>query len=271
MGQVEMGQGMYTAMPQLLAEELEVGLDQVRLEHAPPDEKRYANPLFHFQATGGSTSVMGLYEPMRRAGATARTMLIAAAAERWQVDPATCHGERSAVIHAPSRRRPRYRPAARAIRWDDGPNATIGTEDVVRELAAAAETPGVVARKEGDAAAALAGAAAKLEAVYEAPFLAHVAMEPINCTVHVRPDRCEVWTGSQVLGRAQATAAQVTGLPLDKVVVHNHLLGGGFGRRLEHDYVTQAVRIAKQVEGPVKIIWTREEDVQHDVFRPYNR
>src|SRR5207244_3507484 len=81
MGQVEMGQGMYTAMPQLLAEELEVGLDQVRLEHAPPDEKRYANPLFHFQATGGSTSVMGLYEPMRRAGATARTMLIAAAAE----------------------------------------------------------------------------------------------------------------------------------------------------------------------------------------------
>src|SRR5439155_1662316 len=108
MGQVEMGQGMYTAMPQLLAEELEVGLDQVRLEHAPPDEKRHANPLFHFQATGGSTSVMGLYEPMRRAGATARTMLIAAAAERWQVDPGTCHGERSAVIHAPSRRRLGY-------------------------------------------------------------------------------------------------------------------------------------------------------------------
>src|SRR5256886_6781196 len=105
MGQVEMGQGMYTAMPQLLAEELEVGLDQVRLEHAPPDEKRYANPLFRFQATGGSTSVMGLYEPMRRAGATARTMLIAVAAERWQVDPATCHAARGAVIHAPSRRR----------------------------------------------------------------------------------------------------------------------------------------------------------------------
>src|SRR3989441_1589664 len=108
MGQVEMGQGTYTAMPQLLAEELEVGLDQVRLEHAPPDEKRYANPLFHFQATGGSTSVLGLYEPMRRAGATARTMLIAAAAERWQVDPATCHAERGAVIHAPSRRRLGY-------------------------------------------------------------------------------------------------------------------------------------------------------------------
>src|SRR5207245_3860137 len=104
MGQVELVQGMYTAMPQLVGEELEVGLDQVRLEHAPPDEKRYANPLFRFQATGGSTSVMGLYEPMRRAGATARTMLIAAAAEHWQADPATCHVERGAVIHAPSRR-----------------------------------------------------------------------------------------------------------------------------------------------------------------------
>src|SRR2546428_1807063 len=94
-------------------------------------------------------------------------------------------------------------------------------------------------------------------------------MEPINCTVHVRPDGCEVWTGSQVLARAQATAAQVTGLPLEKVVVHNHLLGGGFGRRLEVDYVTQAVRIARQVEGPVKIVCTREEAVQRDVYRPY--
>jgi isoquinoline 1-oxidoreductase beta subunit len=145
----------------------------------------------------------------------------------------------------------------------------VSTDDVVRGLAAAAETPGVVARNEGDAAAAMAGAATTAEAVYEAPFLAHATMEPVNCTVHVRPDGCEVWTGSQVLSRAQATAAQVTGLPLEKVVVHNHLLGGGFGRRLEVDYVTQAVRIAKQVEGPVKVIWTREEDVQHDVYRPY--
>ena len=94
-------------------------------------------------------------------------------------------------------------------------------------------------------------------------------MEPLSCTVHVRKDSCEVWAGSQVQGRARATAAEVTGLPLEKVVVHNYLLGGGFGRRLEHDYVTQAVRIAKQVEGPVKIVWTREEDVQHDVYRPY--
>ena len=375
MGQVEMGQGMYTAMPMLLAEELEVGLDQVRLEHAPPDDKLYANPIFHFQATGGSTSVKGLYEPMRRAGATARTMLMAAAAKRWNVDPASCRAERGAVIHTPSHRRLSYgalaaaaaalpipdnvvlkRPedfkligtpakrldtpdkvngraqfgidvrlpgmkiatvaaspvlggtvagldaakamaiagvrqivklddvvavvadhmwaakqglAALAIRWDDGPNAKVSTADVVRELDAASQQPGVVARKEGDAAAAIAAATVKLDAVYQAPFLAHTTMEPINCTVHVRPDGCEVWTGSQVLARAQATAAQVTGLPLEKVVVHNHLLGGGFGRRLEVDYVTQAVRIAKQVDGPVKVVWSREEDVQHDVYRPY--
>src|SRR5258706_8808136 len=159
--------------------------------------------------------------------------------------------------------------AALAIRWDDGPNGTVGIADVVKELAAAAETPGVVVRNEGDAVAALAGAPKKLESVYEVPFLAHAAMEPINCTVHVRPDRCEVWTGSQVLSRAQGGAAKVTGLPLDKVVVHNHYLGGGFGRRLEFDYVTQAVRIAKEVEGPVKVIWTREEDIQHDVYRPH--
>src|SRR3989442_905155 len=375
MGQVEMGQGMYTAMPMLLAEELEVGLDQVRLEHAPPDDKLYANPIFGFQATGGSTSVKGLYLPMRRAGATARTMLIAAAAQRWNVDPASCRAERGAVIHTASRRRIRYgaltaaaaelpipdnvalkRPedfkligtpakrldtpakvngtapygidvrlpgmkiatvaaspvlggtvaglaeakamaiagvrqivrfddvvavvadhmwaakqglAALAIRWDDGPNAAVSTDDVVKGLAAAAETPGVVARKEGDAPAAIAGAAAKVEAVYEVPFLAHTTLEPINCTVHVRPDGCEVWTGSQVLGRAQATAAQVTGLPLERGVVHNHLLGGGFGRRLEVDYVTQAVRIAKQVDGPVEGGWARGEGVQHDVYRPY--
>src|SRR2546425_5190427 len=159
--------------------------------------------------------------------------------------------------------------AALSIRWDDGPNAKVSTADVVQELDAASQQPGVVARKEGDAAAAIAGAAGKLEAVYQAPFLAHTTMEPINCTVHVRSDSCEVWTCSQVLSRVQATAAEVTGLPLEKVVVYNHLLGGGFGRRLEVDYVTQAVRIAQRVEGPVKVVWTREEDVQHDVYRPY--
>ena len=375
MPQVEMGQGMYTAMPMLLAEELEVGLDQVRLEHAPPDDKLYANRLFGFQATGGSTSVRAMYEPLRKAGATARTMLVAAAAQTWNVDPGSCRAEKGVVTHTPTGRTLTYgalaekaaklpvpaqvtlrdpkdfkligTPAKRldtpekvngkaqygidvrvpgmavatvaaspvlggkvagldeakaraikgvrqvvrlddvvavvadhmwaakqglaalAIRWDDGPNAKVSTADVVRELDGASQQPGVVARTQGNAAAAIAGAVKRIEAVYQVPFLAHAALEPANCTVHVRKDGCEVWTGSQVLARAQATAAEVTGLPLDKVVVHNHLLGGGFGRRLEVDYVTQAVRIAKQVDGPVKVVWTREEDIQHDVYRPY--
>jgi CO/xanthine dehydrogenase Mo-binding subunit len=128
--------------------------------------------------------------------------------------------------------------------------------------------PAAVARREGDVAQAMAGAAIRLEATYQVPFLIHAAMEPLNCTVHVQADGCEVWVGSQVLARAQAAAAAVTGLPLDKVIVHNHLLGGGFGRRLEVDSVTRAVQIAKQVEGPVKVVWTREEDVRHDMYRP---
>jgi isoquinoline 1-oxidoreductase beta subunit len=133
----------------------------------------------------------------------------------------------------------------------------------------ASQTPGVVARKGGDVANAMAGAAIKIEAIYQSPFLAHAAMEPINCTVHVRADGCDVWVGNQVITRAQATAAEVTGLPREKVNVHNYFLGGGFGRRLEVDGVTQAVKIAKQVNGPVKVVWTREEDIRHDAYRPY--
>jgi isoquinoline 1-oxidoreductase beta subunit len=375
MPQVEMGQGMYTSMPMLIAEELEVPLDQVHLEHAPPSDKLYANPIFGFQATGGSTSVRGFYEPLRKAGATARIMLVAAAAQRWGVEPASCRAERGSVHHPPTGRTLAYgaladaaaklpvpaevklkdpkdfvligTPAKRldspekvngtakysidvrlpglkiatlaaspvlggkvasvddskakaipgvrqivrlddlvavvgdhmwaakqglaalAIRWDDGSNGKISTEDVVQELDAASRKPGVVARKQGAPDPALSAAAKRIEVVYQAPFLAHATMEPVNCTVHVRKDGCEVWTGSQVLSRVQATAAKVTGLPPDQVVVHNHLLGGGFGRRLEVDFETKAVRIAKEVDGPVKVVWTREEDVQHDVYRPY--
>jgi len=370
-----MGQGTYTSMPMLLAEELEVVPDQIRLEHAPPDNKLYANQFFGEQMTGASSSVRAFYEPLRRAGATARAMLVAAAAASWNVDPGSCRAQKGVVTHTPSGRTLTYgalaakaaalpvpdkvtlkdpkdftligTPAKRldtpskvngtaqygidvrlpgmliatvaaspvlggkvtgideqkakavpgvrqivqlddavavvadhmwaakqglaalAIRWDDGPNAKLSTADIVKGLAKASETAGVTARKDGDPVSALAGAATKVEAVYESPFLAHVTMEPMNCTVHVRKDGCEVWTGSQVLSRAQATAAAVTGFPLEKVVVHNHLLGGGFGRRLEVDYVTQAVRVAKQVDAPLKVVWTREEDVQHDVYRPY--
>jgi len=375
MNQVEMGQGSYTSMPMLLAEELEVGLDQVQLEHAPPNDKLYANPFFGDQETGGSSSVRAFYEPLRRAGATARSMLVAAAAQTWDVDPASCRAKRGVVTHTPSGRTLTYgaladkaaklpvpekvplkdpkdftligTPAKRldaaekvngkaqfgidvrlpgmkiatvaaspvlggkvaaldeakamaipgvrqivnlgdvvavvadhmwaakqglaalAIRWDDGPNGGVSTADVVQGLDAASQQAGVVARTQGDTPAAMAGAAKKIDAVYQVPFLAHAPLEPMNCTVHVQKDRCEVWTGSQTLTRAQGTAARVTGLPLEQVVVHNHLLGGGFGRRLEYDWVTQAVRIGQQVEGPVKVVWTREEDMQHEFYRPY--
>ena len=121
----------------------------------------------------------------------------------------------------------------------------------------------------GDADKALAGAATKVEAIYQVPFLAHATMEPMNCTVHLRSDGCEIWLGSQAVARVQAAAAKTAGLPLEKVVIHNHLIGGGFGRRLEADGAIRAVQIAQHVDGPVKVVWTREEDIQHDMYRPY--
>ena len=372
--QAEMGQGILTALAMLVAEELEVGLDQVRVEHAPGDDRIYANPHLGFQVTGGSTSVRAFYDPMRQAGAAARSLLVAAAAGSWGVDPASCRAAKGSVIHSGTGRTVTYgevagraaklpvpdevtlknpqnfsligTPAKRldtpskvdgtavygidvrlpgmkiatiaaspvlggkvvgleekkalaikgvhqvvklddvvavvadhmwaakqglaalTVRWDDGPNGSISTDDVVKELEEASRQQPVVARNEDNALSGTGRPARTIEAVYQAPFLAHAAMEPLSCTVHVQKDSCEVWAGSQVQGRARATAAEVTGLPLEKVVFHNYLLGGGFGRRLEHDYVTQAVRIAKQVEGPVKIVWTREEDIRHDVYRP---
>jgi len=158
--------------------------------------------------------------------------------------------------------------AALVIEWDDGPHAKLNTQEIVGELEKATLNPGAVAQNIGDADKAMASAATKVEATYQVPFLAHATMEPMNCTVHVRKDGCEVWVGNQVLGRAQVAAAKTAGLPLDKVVVHNHLIGGGFGRRLEIDGVVRAVEIAKHVDGPVKVVWTREEDIQHDMYRP---
>jgi isoquinoline 1-oxidoreductase beta subunit len=158
---------------------------------------------------------------------------------------------------------------ALVIEWDDGPHAKLGTDDISGALETATLNSGAVAQNIGDVDKAMASAATKVEATYHLPFLAHAAMEPMNCTVHVRKDGCEVWVGSQAIARAQAGAAKAAGLPLDKVVVHNHLLGGGFGRRLEVDGVIRAVEIAKHVDAPVKVVWTREEDIQHDMYRPY--
>jgi isoquinoline 1-oxidoreductase beta subunit len=158
--------------------------------------------------------------------------------------------------------------AALVIEWDDGTHAKLDTQQIVDQLAKASLNPGAVAENIGNVGGAMASAVTKVEATYQVPFLAHATMEPMNCTAHVRKDGCEVWVGTQVMARAQAAAAKTAGLPLDKVVVHNHLLGGGFGRRLEIDGVTRAVQIAMQVDGPVKVVWTREEDIQHDMYRP---
>jgi isoquinoline 1-oxidoreductase beta subunit len=370
-----MGQGTYTSIPMLIAEELEVGLAQIRLEHAPPNEKLYANPLLGVQATGASTTIRAAWQPLRRAGAVARTMLMAAAARRWNVDPAACRAQSGEVLHVATGRRIAYgelaadaarqpvpenvmlkrhedfrligtpakrldtagkvngtvvfgidaRPpgvkiatlaqspvfgglvkslddtaakavkgvrqivrlddavavvadhmgaakkglAALVIEWDEGPHAKLGTADVAAELEKATLSFGPVAQNVGDADKAMAGATTRVDAIYQVPFLAHAALEPMNCTVHVREDGCDVWVGTQAVARAQTAAAKVTGLPLNKIMVHNHLIGGGFGRRLESDGVTRAVQIAQHVDGPVKVVWTREEDIQHDMYRPY--
>ena len=374
MPQVEMGQGTYTSMSMLIAEELEVDLVKVILEAAPPSDKLYANPLLVFLVSGGSPSVPGFWEPLRRAGATARVMLIQAAAVQWSVDPASCRAEKGEVV-SPTGQRLNYgalvdaaaklpvpdkvalkdpkdftligTPAKRLdtpekvngkakfgidamipgmkfatvaacpvfggklksvndskaiaikgvhqvvridnavavvgdhmwaamqglaaldIEWDEGPNANVSTESIVEQMARASQHDGVVARSDGDVAKSMPTAAKRIDAVYEMPFLAHAAMEPMNCTVHVTKDSCDIWVGIQVVSRAQATAAEVTGLPPERIQVHNHLIGGGFGRRLDVDGITQAVAIAKQVDGPVKIVWSRKEDIQHDVYRPY--
>jgi isoquinoline 1-oxidoreductase beta subunit len=372
--QVEMGQGIYTALAMLLAEELDAPFDAVTVLAAPPDDKLYLNPVFGFQVTGGSTSVRAFWDPMRIAGAAARAMLVKAAAANWSVDPATCRTDNGVVFHDASAQNATYGELARAaagltppqdpplkspanfkligkplkrldtpdkvngkvvygidarppgvkiatlascpvlggkvarvndataqsvpgvrqivvlddlvavvgdhmwaakkglgaleVTWDEGPNATLSTADVLNGLVTASEKAGAVAKSTGDMAGGLSEGT-KLEATYHVPFLAHAPMEPVNCTVHVRPDACEIWVGNQVITRAQGIAAEVTGLPLEKVIVHSHLIGGGFGRRLEVDYIAKAVRIAQKVDGPVKVIWTREEDIQQALYRPF--
>jgi isoquinoline 1-oxidoreductase subunit beta len=148
------------------------------------------------------------------------------------------------------------------IEWDDGAHAKLNTQEIVAELEKATLNSGAVAQHIGNSDEAMATAVTKIEATYQVPFLAHATMEPMNCTVHVRKDGCEVWVGSQVVARAQAAAAKTAGLPLDKVVVHNHLIGGGFGRRLEIDGVIRAVQIAQHVDGPVKVACP--PDQRHD-------
>jgi len=346
-------------------------------------------------STGGSTAIRTSWDPLRKAGATAREMLISAAAATWNVDRSTCHAEQGVVIHTPTKRQLPYgKLAARAARlpvptdaplkdpkdfrllgtraprldtpakvdgsavfgidvtvpemliasiercpvfggmlkrydgakaealpgvravvalepspwtgrggawaagcaagvavvadtywhavqgrraleieWDEGEAATLGSDGIRAEFARLAEQAGVEARKTGDAEAALAAATQRVEAVYEVPFLHHATMEPMNCTAHVRANGCDVWAPTQNQTRAQEVAAELTGLSKDRVRVHTTFLGGGFGRRLEPDFVAEAVRVSQAVGAPVKVIWSREDDVQHGFYRPatYNK
>lgn len=371
----EMGQGISTSLAMALAEELDADWSKVGFEFAPahPD---YGHPGYGIQFTGGSTSTMGMTEPMRMAGATARAVLVAAAAQQWGVPEAQCRTENGAVWHdaskqsalygalaaaaaklptpqeAPLKDRAQFRligkplhrldtPAkvagtaqfgldvyvpgmltavvahpptfggkakkiddaaarkvpgvkdvidvgsgvavlaegfwaakqgrdALRIEWDLGPAAALSTEGMREEYRKLAGTPGLVARKTGDAAAAKAAATRNLEADYELPFLAHAPMEPLNCVVDLRADSCEIWAGSQFQTVDQGAAAATVGLPLEKVKLHTTLLGGGFGRRANPaaDYITEACKIAKAAKVPVKMVWTREDDMRSGYYRP---
>jgi isoquinoline 1-oxidoreductase beta subunit len=154
------------------------------------------------------------------------------------------------------------------VQWDEGALTGLDSTGIERQFEAAAAQPGAIARRENDVEAVFGRAPRTVEAVYHAPFVAHATMEPMNCTVDLRPDRCEMWASTQAPAWVQATAAQITGLPPEAVKVNVTYLGGGFGRRFEQDFIAQAVRIAKQAGAPIKLLWTREDDLQHDFYRP---
>jgi len=153
------------------------------------------------------------------------------------------------------------------IDWDPGPNGHVDSKLIWDNIRAASDGKALVAKAAGDADKSL-GEGEKMEARFELPLLAHATLEPMNCTVHLTPGACEVWLGTQIAARTQTYAAETAKVPLDKVIVHNQIIGGGFGRRLEPDMVVKAIRVAQHVDGPVKVVWTREEDIQHDLYRP---
>ena len=382
MPKVEMGQGTWTSLPMLIAEELEVELSAVTLEAAPPKPEVYGfvpdpsadEGLKWDQSTGTSLSIIQCWMPLRQAGATARLMLMQAAAKRWRVALESCRAQSGAVLHPASGRRLTYgalalaaaalpvppvpplktphefrligrattrldtpqkvdgsarfgidvRPpkakvaiialspvtggnvastdddAALAVRgvrqivnegellavvaddtwaaikgmkalapsWNDGPNAATQQAAIVAELESAVREAGALAGAKGKPATAGAHAATHVEAVYHQPFLAHATLEPMNCTVDWREGECEIWTGTQAPDRAVDKLAALDLRP-QQIILHNQLIGGGFGRRLEVDGVVLAARVARHVQGPVQVLWTREQDMRHDRYRPY--
>jgi isoquinoline 1-oxidoreductase subunit beta len=368
----EMGQGVYTSLAMLVAEELGVALNRIQVQFAPAAEV-YTNKLLGTQMTGGSTSIRDAWERLRTAGAQARAMLLTAAAEEWNVKPQACrvdngtivspHGKKLTfgevaeaasklqvpekvtlkdpqsftLIGTPARRldspmkvdgtaqygidvklpgmlyaalaqsptlggkvktvddsvaktmpgykatvqtssgvavvadswfRARKARDALKLEWDNGPNAALNDAAILRGLQKASAGTGKVARQEGDANAALKSAAKVVSREYTLPLLAHATLEPQNCTADVRADRCDLYAPTQIQLVAQATAAKAAGLKPEQVNVHTTFLGGGFGRRLDVDFIPAAVEASKAVGKPVKLVWTREDDTTHDTYRP---
>lgn len=367
----EMGQGVATSLPMLVAEELDLPFDRVRYELAPA-EPRYYDPATHSMTTGGSTSIRNMAEPLRKTGATARAMLVAAAARTWGVDPNDCRTS-AGVVSGPAGQRAAYgslvamaatlpvpadvrlktpaefvllgtRPRrldvlgktngtasygidvsvpgmkfasiekpreigatiasiddAEALRvpgvrkgvaissgvaviadttwsafqgrkalrvsWRSGPNANVSTPSLYAAARVAVQTAGATVKKTGDPLGMLA-AGTPIAATYEIPYAAHAPMEPMNATADVRADRCTVWAPTQSPVPAQQAAMKASGLPASAVVVQPTLLGGGFGRRLSQDYVTDAVEVSKAAGIPIKVVWTREDDIRNDPYRP---
>jgi isoquinoline 1-oxidoreductase beta subunit len=368
----EMGQGVYTTLPTLVAEELEVDLDKIKIEIAPPGEV-YINAMLGGQLTGGSTSVAEAYDKLRIAGAQARTMLVQAAAQKWNVDAADCHAQNGSV-HGPKGRKATYGQLAEAasglpvpkevklkehkdsryvgkpvkridtpskvngsagfgidaklpgmlyaslaqcpviggkvasfdatkartmpgvkqvvpitdgvavvaktwwqaktardaleIKWDEGAGKALNTEDIARALKAASAKAGATIRKLGDVDDGMKAAAKTVEAAYELPFLSHAPMEPMNFTADVRKDSCLLVGPTQFQQAAEGTALAMTGLKPDQITIRTTFLGGGFGRRIDVDFIAQAIEISKAIGGPVKLLWTREDDMTHDFYRP---
>ncbi len=374
----EMGQGTLTGLAQLVAEELECDWSKVTTEYPTPGQSVARKRAWGDFSTGGSRGIRTSQDYVRKGGATARLMLIQAAANEWKVPASECKAANSVITHTPSGKTTTYGKVAEAaakleppadvklkdpkdwtiagkglkrldtvdkttgkmvygidvklpgmlnaaikdcpvfggkvksfdeakiagmkgvkkvvqvgesavavvadtwwhaktaldalpIVWDEGPNAKVSSETIATWLAEGLDNaqPAYVGNQNGDAKAAIASAAKKVEAVYSYPYQNHATMEPMNATVLYTPDKCEVWCGTQNGEAAFAAALEASGLPAEKVDVHKLMLGGGFGRRGMTDYVRQAVAIAKQMPGtPIKLLWSREEDMQHGKYHP---
>jgi len=368
----EMGQGVLTALSMIIADELEADWKQVQVHQAPARDE-YKNPLLGAQIVGGSTSVRGFYEPLRKAGAAGRAMLINAAASTWKAPEDECKAFMGRVKHEKSGRTLTYgqlcleaaklqvpqepplknekefryigkpmprvdvpekvsgkavygldvtikdlhyaviaRPPAYGakplsydekgagqikgvqkvfpvpmgiavcakstsaalkgrdalkVKWDKGVLPDMDSDYIEKSLMEDLNKPAKSVVNTGDVRKAISEANKKIEATYYVPYVAHATMEPMNCTAYVGNDRCEVWAPTQAQTDAQAAASKLSGLPKEKVNIHTTFMGCGLGRRLAPDFVSEAVTISKAVGKPVKLMWTREEDIKYDVFR----